>query len=267
VPAVMAAKVLGIPSITHESDFDPGLATRINTLFSDLVLTSFKESSRYFSKSAQGKLIYCGNPVRPEITKGDARQGRLLTGCPVSKKMILVLGGSQGSAGINSLIEVIIEDLVKKYFLVHQVGRKNTLPPYSGPYYHTVPFLGDELPHILAASDLVISRAGANTLWELAVTATPSILIPLGITGSRGDQLRNAAIFEQAGASIVLKEETLTGQILLETILNLLDNKATLHNMSEAAGRLGIPDAAHRIVEIILRTIRKKEDDKRRFIP
>ncbi len=260
VPTVIAAKLLGIPIVTHESDFDPGLATRINARFAHIILTSFEESVRYFPKSMRQKLVFSGNPVRPEITRGDARRGRTITGCPDSIKMILVLGGSQGSAEINALIAGLAKDLLKKYFVVHQVGPKNEIPQNNNPHYRPVPFLGPELPHVLAAADLVISRAGANTLWELAVTATPSVLIPLGTAGSRGDQLRNAAVFEKAGASIVLSQEGLTGQILLETILNLLDNKAALDIMSRAAARLGVPDATDKIVDLIIRTIRERHN-------
>jgi UDP-N-acetylglucosamine--N-acetylmuramyl-(pentapeptide) pyrophosphoryl-undecaprenol N-acetylglucosamine transferase len=255
VPPVLAARILGIPSVTHESDYDPGLATKINAKFCNRVLTSFRDSGRYFSGSAQKKLIYSGNPVRPEIEQGDTQTGRSLLGCPAGKKMVLVLGGSLGAAEINTLIEQIIGELEKDCFVVHQVGRRNPLPRHSYPHYRAFPFIGPELPHFLAAADLVISRAGANTLWELAVTGTPAVLVPLGTSGSRGDQLRNAEIFKKAGAAVVLRQETITGRKLLETIKNLLDNGTDLKNMARAAANLGVPHATERIARILIEMI------------
>ncbi len=261
VPPIIAAKILKIPSITHESDYDPGLATKINAYFANKVLTSFKESIRYFKGSIKHKIIYSGNPVRSEILTGNARLGKSIIGCPSEKKLILVMGGSLGSANINNFVTNIIDKLVKKYFVVHQTGEKNIQRHKPLEHYYTTPFLLDELSHILAAADLVISRAGANTLWELAATGTPSLLIPLGTKGSRGDQLRNANIFKTAGASMVMPEESVTAQNLLETIFYLLDNNAALKKMSKSARDIGKPEASEKIVEIILETIGEKKND------
>jgi UDP-N-acetylglucosamine--N-acetylmuramyl-(pentapeptide) pyrophosphoryl-undecaprenol N-acetylglucosamine transferase len=260
VPPLIAAKILRIPSITHESDFDPGLATKINARFADKILTSFKQSFRFFPGSIKHKIMCSGNPVRSEILKGNAHMGKSIIGCPPEKKLILVLGGSLGSMNINKYINLIIEELVKKCFVVHQTGEKNIQQHKQLRHYYTSPFLKDELPHIMAAADLVISRAGANTLWELAVTGTPSILIPLGTKSSRGDQLRNATIFKAAGASIVITEESVTDRNLLETIFYLLDNESALMKMSKSAHDIGKPRASENIVKIILETVGEKND-------
>jgi UDP-N-acetylglucosamine--N-acetylmuramyl-(pentapeptide) pyrophosphoryl-undecaprenol N-acetylglucosamine transferase len=259
VPPVIAAKLLKIPCITHESDYDPGLATKMNAYFSHRVLTSFKQSISYFPKSMRHKIIYSGNPVRSEILKGNARSGRSLVSCPPERKLILILGGSQGSVRINNFIDLIIKKLVKKYVIVHQTGEKNIRTHKKLEHYHPFPFLKAELPHILAAADLVISRAGANTLCELAATGTPSLLIPLGTTGSRGDQLRNAGIFKAAGASVVIPEESVSAQNLLETISHLLDNDAALKKMSRSARNIGMPEASENIVRIIIEIIGEKK--------
>jgi UDP-N-acetylglucosamine--N-acetylmuramyl-(pentapeptide) pyrophosphoryl-undecaprenol N-acetylglucosamine transferase len=258
VPPVIAAKILGIPSITHESDYDPGLATKINSLFANKILISFSQSAGCFSHRKKKKIIHSGNPLRLSILKGNAHLGRSMLGCPPAKKLILVLGGSLGSLYINKLISALCEDLSQKYFIVHQTGKKNILPPKTLENYYPVPFLQDELPHVLAAADLVLSRAGANTLWELAATGKPSILIPLGKKRSRGDQLLNAQVFEKAGASIVFNEEGIKAQNLLATISDLLDNEAKLDKMGKAALKLGMPEATERIVSIILSTIKEK---------
>jgi UDP-N-acetylglucosamine--N-acetylmuramyl-(pentapeptide) pyrophosphoryl-undecaprenol N-acetylglucosamine transferase len=121
--------------------------------------------------------------------------------------------------------------------------------------YYPVPFFHEEFPHILAACDLVVSRAGANTLWELAATGTPSILIPLSVSGSRGDQIRNAKVFQDLGASIILDEGPSLHEKLLETIAYLVDNNDTLKEMGKQARSFGAMGALNRIVDILLKDI------------
>ncbi len=250
VPPVIAARLLGIRVITHESDAQPGLATRINSRFAEKILISFSESAGYFSDKMRKRVVQVGNPVRKDLFEGKKKCGRHLVGCPENKKVLLVLGGSQGSAQINYLIRNNLDRLTKACFVVHQAGRVDFREGKQQNYF-TAPFFGDELKHLLAAADLVVCRAGANTLWELAALGKPAVLIPLPRSASRGDQLLNAEIFARNGAAVVLPENDTSGIRLLEIILDLLDNKKKLKQMESRARSLSFPGSAAKIAELI----------------
>jgi UDP-N-acetylglucosamine--N-acetylmuramyl-(pentapeptide) pyrophosphoryl-undecaprenol N-acetylglucosamine transferase len=256
VPPVVAARLLGIPVVTHESDFDPGLATRINARCAQRILVSYRDTARYFGPRFQDKIVVTGNPVRAAILEGDAAKGKALVGCPRDLPLVFVLGGSLGSAAVNRLIDGIREALCRRTFIVHQTG---PLPAGAagagsvapGARYFARPFFNEELPHLLAAASLVVARAGANTLWELAAAGKPSVLIPLSQKTSRGDQIRNARVFADAGAAVVLPEETARPADLLAIVENLLDNGGRLEGMAKAARSLFLSDARDRIVREI----------------
>jgi len=250
VPPAAAAFLLGIPVFTHESDLNPGLATRINSRFAERILTSFPETLGYFRGRARAKVVHTGNPIRPEILGGEPARGKRRLGCPQAAPLVLVLGGSLGSAFLNGLIQEVIGELTAACFLVHQMGPQNYSARRRDNYY-PAPFFSEELPDILAASDLVICRAGANTLWELAAVGKPALLVPLSQSASRGDQIENAAYFAQRGAARVLPEREATGARLLEIVANLLNNKSELRRMGERARGLALPEAAARIAEIL----------------
>jgi UDP-N-acetylglucosamine--N-acetylmuramyl-(pentapeptide) pyrophosphoryl-undecaprenol N-acetylglucosamine transferase len=126
--------------------------------------------------------------------------------------------------------------------------------PASRPGYHVVAFLDEELPHLLAACDLVLCRAGANTLWELAALGKPSVLVPLGTGASRGDQLENARHFAARGAAVVVPQEQ--EERLLPEVLRLLQDRPRLQEMGRRARELGRPEAAARIAELVLERAR-----------
>ncbi len=249
VPPVIAARLLGIRVITHESDAQPGLATRINSRFAEKILISFAESAGYFSGKIRKRVVRLGNPVRRDLFAGEKKYGLSLVGCPENKKVLLVLGGSQGSAQINYLIRTNLDRLTKACFVVHQAGRVDFREGRQ-PNYFTAPFFSYELKHLLAAADLVVCRAGANTLWELASLGKPAVLIPLPRSVSRGDQLLNAEIFARNGAAVVLNDTS--GTRLLEIILDLLDNEKKLKQMESRARSLSFPGSAAKIAELIL---------------
>ncbi len=251
VPPVIAASILRIPVLTHESDLKPGLATRINARFAQAILVSFADSKIYFNKEHREKVEHLGNPVRSEILSGQAGQGRRLCGCPPDVPLLLVLGGSLGSVQINRLLLEILGKLTQACFVVHQMGRANYIERQHSRYF-SAPFFTDSLPHILSAASLVLCRAGANTLWELAALGKPSLLIPLPRTASRGDQVDNARYFAERGAALVMDERDLSAHDLMEAVLNLIDNKSKLKRMGRAAQALSVGDAAVRIAERIM---------------
>jgi UDP-N-acetylglucosamine--N-acetylmuramyl-(pentapeptide) pyrophosphoryl-undecaprenol N-acetylglucosamine transferase len=249
VPTVIAGAFLRIPVFTHESDVDPGFATKINAVFAETILTSFKETEHYFPAEQQKKINHTGNPVRRAISAGNPQRGREFVGCKPTEKMLLVLGGSQGAKAINKAVDAILERLTGLCFVVHQMGEKHYRKREMRNYF-PAPFFNEELPHILAAADLVICRAGANTLWELAASGTPSILIPL-VSGSRGDQIKNAEVFKQHGAGIIVGENAELSEKLLEHIELLFNNSVKLHEMACRAKDMGISDAVEKIVRLI----------------
>ncbi|HET6452715.1 MAG TPA: undecaprenyldiphospho-muramoylpentapeptide beta-N-acetylglucosaminyltransferase, partial [Spirochaetia bacterium] len=243
VPPVIAARLLGIPSWTHESDFDAGLATRINARFCERVLVSFPETLGSLSPASRRKAVVTGNPVRGAIYRARAEQGRRFVGAPGGTPLVLVLGGSLGSTALNRLVRESL-DRLGRFFIVHQTGEKEFDESARRPGYHPAAFFREELPDLLAAADLVVSRAGANTLAEIAALGRPSLLVPLPASSSRGDQLRNADVFRSRGASVVLPEETATPESFAREIDRLFDEPGLLSSMGKSAFGLagGRPD-------------------------
>jgi UDP-N-acetylglucosamine--N-acetylmuramyl-(pentapeptide) pyrophosphoryl-undecaprenol N-acetylglucosamine transferase len=173
-------------------------------------------------------------------------------GCPANLPLLLVLGGSLGSASINRLVLEAVDSLRMSCFVVHQLGSGHFDGSEVQSNFFPAAYFNQELPDILAAADLVLCRAGANTLWELAALGKPSVLIPLPRGSSRGEQIENAGVFAQAGASIVLQQDGLTPHELSELVLHLLGNADKLERMSRRASELSRPDAASRIAQLIL---------------
>ncbi len=250
VPPVVAARLCGIPAFTHESDFDPGLATRINLRFCEKVFVSFPETIDFLPLRYREKAVVTGNPVRRSLCSGDGARGRALVGCDSRAPFILVMGGSLGSSFINSLVSSVAGRLAEKYFVVHQTGERDFAPSRLARYF-TAPFISEGLPDIMAAADLVVCRSGANTLAELAATGKPMMLIPLPSSGSRGDQLRNAQVFSRAGAATVLQEERATAESFLSAVDSLLGNPQKLKEMGALARTLARGDAAADIARLI----------------
>ena len=197
VPVCLAASILGIKLVIHESDCSMGLANRINSRFADIICLGFD------SAAIEGKkYIYTGNPVRHEIVSIAHED------IPVSEDLILVLGGSMGAAEINTLVYENLDALCSRWHVVHQAGKSGDFS-IKRENYDQREFIGDELPLLMKKAKLVITRSGANTVSELCILAKTSLLIPLRSSQSRGDQIENAAWLEERGAAAVLKESHL----------------------------------------------------------
>ncbi len=262
VPPVVAAALCGIPCFTHESDYDPGLATRINIRFCEKIFVAFDQTVGFLPPGCRAKAVVSGNPVRSAIYRGDPALGRRIVGCPPSTPMVLVLGGSLGSSAINALVESALPRLHDACFVVHQMGEKDFRPATRTGYF-PAPFFREELPHIMAAADLVVGRAGANSLAELAALGKPSILIPLPRSGgSRGDQVRNAELFRAHGAALVLQQEGATGDGLLDAVIGLLGDKSRLEDMGKKARSLSKGNPAREIARLILDRIGVTADER-----
>jgi len=253
VPPVAAARLRGIPAFTHESDFDPGLATRINLRLCEKVLVSFPETMSFLPPKHRHKAVVTGNPVRAAFSRADPTRGKRFVGCGEGVPLLLVIGGSLGSSFLNSLVSASLPALEDRFFVVHQTGAAQGGASRTGRYFPS-PFFAAELPDVMAAADLVISRSGANVLAELAALGKPSILVPFS-SGSRGDQLRNAEFFRKNGAARVLSESEASPVALLAVIDSLLGDRDLLRAMGGGARALGGGNPAAVIAELILRRI------------
>ena len=225
VPVVLAAKRLHIPVIIHESDLTPGLANKICIPSSAKVCCNFPET---LSHLPAGKAVLTGSPIRQELLRGNAIAALEFCHFTANKPVILVMGGSLGSAAINDTIRGVLPELLKNFQVIHLCG-KGKLDPHLTDVQGYVQFeyIKDELRDLFALADIVISRAGANAICELLALHKPNILIPLSAKASRGDQILNARSFEAQGFSIVLEEESVTNLTLLNAIQTLMDNKET----------------------------------------
>lgn len=233
VPPCCAARLLKIPICTHECDFTPGLATKINSRFASKILLSYQETKEYLPKQLEKKIIVTGNPVRPIFYSTNDMIGNEFVGFNYSRKkkpILFVMGGSLGAKQINDMIFENLEWLCEHFYVVHQTGIKNQenmpdIPEVCAASYRAFPFIYEQMPHCIAYSDIVLSRAGANSIWECAVLKKPMILIPLCGNGTRGDQVDNADFFEKKGVAIVLKGEYANFNSLKNALTTMMDSK------------------------------------------
>lgn len=263
LPSVIAGTLLRVPIFLHESDIVPGLANKIVGKFAIEIFASF-ERTEFFPLS---KMIVVGNPIRKELLNGSKERAKEIFGIQGEKKVILILGGSQGAERINNVILNILPELLKNFELLHQTGEKNfknvkkeaeiILPDELKKFYHPVPFLKEnELREAYAISDLIISRAGSGAIFEIAAVGKPSILIPLP-ESAQNHQLKNAYAFAKNGACIVLEEANFTPHFFLEKIKNLFENPSVLEKMKESAKKFSKPEAGKIIASYLIEYLKK----------
>ncbi len=258
IPAVLAGWILWVPIFLHESDATPGLSNRFLSKFALKVFVSFAKTEYFPPK----KMILTGNPIRKELLAGSKEEAKNLFKLSYQKPIILILGGSQGAQRINDLILVILPDLLGNFEIIHQCGEKNlkevkveanvVIPEELKNYYHLFPFLKEtELAHAFAACDLIVSRAGSGSIFEILATGKPSILIPLP-EAAQNHQLKNAYSYAETGATTVIEEENLKPFFFLERIKYLLSHPIELENMAKKSGEFAKPEAAREIAENIV---------------
>ena len=223
VPVVLAARRHHVPAVIHESDITPGLANRICIPSARTICANFPETLNYLPKE---KAVLTGTPIRPELFAGSRIRGLDFCGFTANRPVLLVMGGSTGAAAVNEAVWNLLPTLVRRFQIIHLCGRGKMNSAYAGtPGYAQYEYISKELPDLLAAADLVLSRAGANAICELLALRKPNILIPLPAASSRGDQLLNAESFERQGYSYILKEEELTNETLLTAITEVYDKR------------------------------------------
>lgn len=223
VPVVLGGWVNRVPTIIHESDITPGLANKISFPFASKVCTTFPETTDYF-KGDKG--IYTGTPLRQDLLKGDPVKGMKICGFTDKKPVLMVMGGSLGAVAINQFIRNILGRLTKRFNVVHLCGRNNLDKSLKDlPGYKQFEYVNEDLPHIIALASLIVSRAGANSIYEFLALKKPNVLIPLPLSASRGDQILNAQSFERQGFSMTLDQDSLTEDKLLTAILDVYANR------------------------------------------
>lgn len=260
VPIVSAAYLLKIPVILHEQTLHAGYANKFLARFASVVCISYDESVKYFPK---GKTVVTGLPIRREVFhKKSAIQ------LPQDEKVIYVTGGSSGAHAINNLIEKNLEELLKKYVIVHQTGDtvrykdferltefKKSLPKNMSDRYILKKYVyPNEIGAIYYMSDLVVSRSGANTIAELLALSKKALLIPLP-GGQSGEQLGNAEYFFQHGVGRILIQDEITNEIFLKTVDDLISIK-TKESISENT-------ATEKLYTIIESVYEKKKHTKK----
>lgn len=268
VPAIAAAIFYRIPFFIHESDAVPGKANLWSARFARRIAVAFSPAASLFP---QDKTAVVGNPVRVALSTGATREEACQRlGLDAGRKVIFVVGGSQGASALNEILLDILPELIQQYQVIHQCGVRNfgevereakfalgslRTGEEAADDYKLYGFLSvDQLRDAYAASDLVISRAGSGSIFELAAQAKPAMLVPLK-SAAQNHQRANAYAYAETGAAMVLEEENLSPNILIAQIRKILDDDKALQVMREAARAFARPDAARKIAEELLRSV------------
>ncbi len=217
LPVVIAAWLLRIPVIIHESDLTIGLTNKLCFPLATKICVTFPETIEQIADKTKG--VVTGTPIRQDFFLGNAELGRRICGFTPDKKIILVFGGSLGAEKINKVIRMLLPTMLERFQIVHITGKNHMDSTLQYKSYKQFEYLHEAFPHILAAADLVISRSGANSVYELIALRKPNILLPLSKTASRGDQIVNAKYCYAHGLSEMILENQLTSQLLLEKIV------------------------------------------------
>ncbi len=241
---VIAAFILRIPVIVHEQNSVPGMVNRISAIFAKKVMVGFSGTARAFGK----KGVYTGNPVRKEVL-----QAREIAKRPGSgRKTLLIVGGSQGARSLNKAAQCLPE-MVPDTDIIHVCGQADYIRISSEmrgvPGYRVFPFL-DDIFRFMAKADLIVSRAGATTITEIAALGKPSVLVPFPYS-SEDHQLMNSRIFESVGASIVIEHKDLNAKALADRLNGLLSDPETLAKMGADARQLYCENSIQLMMEVL----------------
>lgn len=235
VPVVAGAWLAHVPVVLHESDLTPGLANKLATPFSTVVCVSFPETEAHIHKK---EVVHTGTPVRRSLLRGDRAKALKLCDFSGKKPILFIMGGSLGAVAVNEAVDAALSDLLVHFDIIHIRGRENMRPDLKRHGYAPFGYVTDELKHMLAAADIVLSRAGANAIFEFLALKKPMLLIPYPKGASRGDQIDNAHSFEKQGYAQVLMQEDVTSKRLTDSLRQLYRNRYTyISAMKEEAER------------------------------
>ena len=251
VPVVFGAWLHRIPVLCHESDLTPGLANKLCKPFATRFATTFPECAEALGAKAE----MTGTPLRPELFHGDKAKGLSLLGFDGQKPVLLMMGGSSGAQSVNACLRKAIPELTPDFDVAHICGKGNLDAELEGtPGYKQIEFLDADLPDVLACTDLVLSRAGANALCEFQALGRPMLLIPYPKGASRGDQILNAKSLEKRGLCRVLLQENMTPETMVKEIRETWAERDTL---TEALKNAPPANGTERVLQMI-EEIRKK---------
>ncbi len=246
VPVVIAAHKHHVPVIIHESDMTPGLANKLSIPSADKICCNFPETMAHLP---EGKAVLTGSPIRQELLLGNKLNALNFCGFTANKPVLMIIGGSQGSAVVNDAMRGILPELLKTFQVIHLCGKgkvDHSLDHLEG--YVQFEYIKKELADLFALADVCVSRAGANAICEILALRKPNLLIPLSANASRGDQILNAASFENQGFSEVLTEEQLAPTLLIPRIMKLYENRASYIAAMETSEQ---NDAISKIISLL----------------
>ena len=247
VPVVRAAASLHIPCIIHESDMTPGLANKLCIPVAKQVCCNFPETMAMLPKD---KAVLTGSPIREELTKGNKIAALDFCGFTANKPVIMVIGGSLGAASVNKAVREALPKLLEDFQIVHICGKDkvdNMLLDKKG--YVQFEYVKAELKDLFALADIVISRAGANSICELLALKKPNLLIPLSANSSRGDQILNANSFASQGYSMVIDDDNLSAELLTEKVFELYFTRQTYIDAMSKSNQLSSIKTIMRLIE------------------
>ncbi len=251
VPVVVGARKL-TNIVVHESDYTPGLSNRIANKYATTVCVTFEDTLSHVGT----KGVFTGTPIRKELYEGVPAHGRAFAGLTGSKPVLLMMGGSLGAQAVNEALREALPELLKTFDVIHLCGKDKVSEKHAQPGYVQYEYISGELPDLFAMADIVLSRAGANAVFEFLALKKPALLVPLPKSASRGDQILNAKYFEKKGYAALLEQEQMTPETLTEALTSLYHNRERyLNAMTEAPNADG--------TSAVLNVIRKAAENKR----
>lgn len=265
IPVVIAAWLYRIPIIVHESDIIPGIANKWSARFARIIALSFEGAAEKF-KNTKASILVTGNPIREEMLQGTLEEAQAFFGMQDSAPTLLVVGGSQGAQRLNTAIINMLPTLTKTMHVIHVAGENNIAEAKEqvelmgsaivAGRYHLYDFLNAEMNLAYSAANIILTRAGAGTLNEIASRGIPSIIVPLDNSAS-DHQRANAYYYAERGAAVVVEENNLQENIIVEQIQTILGDTEKYRAMSESALALAEPHAADHLAEIAIRLVKE----------
>lgn len=258
LPVGLAAVILRIPLVIHESDVHPGLTNRVLARYAAAVAVGWPQE--HYSKWQVRRMVVTGSPIRNELFKQSVPKARQTLKLNRHKPVVTVVGGSSGAQRLNTGVFQQLLDLVKRYQLVHITGPldiaqaqmlKRALPHEYRDNYHPYDFLKRDIGAAIVAADVVVSRAGATALAELAVASKPSIIVPNPLlTG--GHQTLNANFIKKSRAAVILSEAQVSSPMLVRTLHEIITSAKLRAQLQAGIKRLAQPHATQNLAKLLL---------------